>query len=98
MSATYLMDMVRGRIFLLPFFSLSTPYAAAGCIAAGAGIIGMSATYPMDMVRGRITIQDATNQQYRGLMHATGCIIRCAGGTTEAVSWRDGVVQGGGRV
>jgi hypothetical protein len=37
----------------------------------------MSATYPMDMVRGRITIQEAGNQQYRGLLHATGCIIRC---------------------
>lgn len=38
----------------------------------------MSATYPMDMVRGRITIQEAGNAQYRGLLHATGCIIRCA--------------------
>lgn len=42
---------------------------------AGAGIIGMSATYPMDMVRGRITIQEGTNQQYRGLFHATRCIV-----------------------
>jgi solute carrier family 25 phosphate transporter 23/24/25/41 len=43
---------------------------------AGAGIIGMSATYPMDMVRGRITIQETGHQQYRGLLHATGCIVR----------------------
>jgi solute carrier family 25 phosphate transporter 23/24/25/41 len=42
---------------------------------AGAGIVGMSATYPMDMVRGRITIQDGTNQQYRGLVHATRRIV-----------------------
>jgi hypothetical protein len=37
----------------------------------------MSATYPLDMVRGRITVQEAGNAQYRGLMHATGIIIRC---------------------
>lgn len=42
---------------------------------AGAGIIGMSATYPLDMVRGRITIQEGTNQQYRGMLHATRCIV-----------------------
>lgn len=36
----------------------------------------MSATYPMDMVRGRITIQETGHQQYRGLLHATGCIVR----------------------
>ena len=50
------------------------------CVRAGAGIVGMSATYPMDMVRGRITIQEASNQQYRGLLHATGVIIRCVRG------------------
>ena len=44
--------------------------------ASGAGIIGMSATYPMDMVRGRITIQESGRPQYRGLLHATGCIVR----------------------
>jgi len=42
---------------------------------AGAGIVGMSATYPMDMVRGRITVQEGTNQQYRGMFHATRCIV-----------------------
>jgi solute carrier family 25 (mitochondrial phosphate transporter), member 23/24/25/41 len=42
---------------------------------AGAGIVGMSATYPMDMVRGRITVQEGTNKQYRGLLHATRCIV-----------------------
>ena len=42
---------------------------------AGAGIVGMSATYPMDMVRGRITIQEGTNQQYRGMIHATRVIV-----------------------
>lgn len=43
---------------------------------AAAGVVGMSATYPLDMVRGRITVQEAGNPQYRGLWHATGCIIR----------------------
>jgi hypothetical protein len=46
------------------------------CCAA-AGVVGMSATYPLDMVRGRITVQEAGNMQYKGLWHATGCIIRC---------------------
>jgi solute carrier family 25 phosphate transporter 23/24/25/41 len=36
----------------------------------------MSATYPLDMVRGRITVQEAGTAQYRGLLHATGCIVR----------------------
>ena len=51
-----------------------TPWMRLGA-GAGAGIIGMSATYPMDMVRGRITIQEGTNQQYRGMLHATRCIV-----------------------
>ncbi|KAG7673038.1 putative Mitochondrial adenine nucleotide transporter ADNT1 [Nannochloris sp. 'desiccata'] len=51
-----------------------TPLMRLGA-GAGAGIIGMSATYPMDMVRGRITIQEGTNQQYRGMLHATRCIV-----------------------
>lgn len=53
---------------------------------AGAGIVGMSATYPMDMVRGRITIQEAGNAQYRGLLHATGCIIRYGASPRSAPS------------
>lgn len=51
-----------------------TPLLRLGA-GAGAGIVGMTATYPMDMVRGRITIQEGTNQQYRGLLHATRCIV-----------------------
>jgi len=51
-----------------------TPLLRLGA-GAGAGIVGMSATYPMDMVRGRITIQEGTNQQYRGMLHATRCIV-----------------------
>ncbi len=43
---------------------------------AGAGIIGMSATYPLDMVRGRLTVQEGTNQQYRGIWHATRVIVQ----------------------
>lgn len=46
---------------------------------AMAGIVGMSATYPMDMVRGRITIQEGTNAPYRGMLHATSCIVRTEG-------------------
>jgi solute carrier family 25 phosphate transporter 23/24/25/41 len=46
---------------------------------AGAGIIAMSATYPLDMVRGRLTVQDASQQQYRGMLHATRVIIREVG-------------------
>lgn len=46
---------------------------------ACAGIVGMSATYPMDMVRGRITIQQGRAAegvpQYRGMFHATRCIV-----------------------
>lgn len=59
---------------------------------AGAGIIGMSATYPMDMVRGRITIQEAGNAQYRGLMHATGCIIREEGFLALWRGWLPSVI------
>ena len=64
--------------------------------AAGAGIIGMSATYPMDMVRGRITIQEAGNQQYRGLLHATGCIIRCGRAAGRVPAAREAAVQDAG--
>ncbi len=67
-----------------PVFFASVPalWRSPACVPlppaplAGAGIVGMSATYPMDMVRGRITIQEAGNAQYRGLLHATGCIVR----------------------
>ncbi|PSC67425.1 mitochondrial adenine nucleotide transporter ADNT1-like isoform A [Micractinium conductrix] len=59
---------------------------------AGAGIIGMSATYPMDMVRGRITIQEASNAQYRGLLHATGCIIREEGVLALWRGWLPSVI------
>lgn len=51
-----------------------TPLLRLGA-GAGAGIVGMSATYPMDMIRGRITIQEGSNQQYRGMLHATRCIV-----------------------
>lgn len=51
-----------------------TPLLRLGA-GACAGIVGMSATYPMDMIRGRITIQEGTNQQYRGMAHATRCIV-----------------------
>ena len=77
----------------------TAPHHHCRC-TAGAGIVGMSATYPLDMVRGRITVQEAgAGQQYRGLMHATGCIIRCgaggrAGGRGEGLmggKWCSGV-------
>lgn len=59
-----------------PISGLAPLPCLGGCRAA-AGVVGMSATYPLDMVRGRITVQEAGNPQYRGLWHATGCIIRC---------------------
>lgn len=52
---------------------------------AGAGIIGMSATYPLDTVRGRLTVQSGTNQQYRGIWHATRVIVQEVRSCTYAI-------------
>jgi solute carrier family 25 phosphate transporter 23/24/25/41 len=59
---------------------------------AGAGIVGMSATYPMDMVRGRITIQEGTNQQYRGMLHATRSIVAEEGVLALWKGWLPSVI------
>lgn len=59
---------------------------------AGAGIIGMSATYPLDMVRGRLTVQEGTNQQYRGIWHATRVIIKEEGMMALWRGWLPSVI------
>lgn len=47
-------------------------------LAAGAmaGIVAMSSTYWLDMIRGRLTVQEGTNQQYRGILHAARVILK----------------------
>lgn len=59
---------------------------------AGAGIIAMSSTYPLDMVRGRLTVQEGRKAQYRGLIHATGCIIREEGFFALYKGWLPSVI------
>lgn len=68
-----------------------TPLLRLGA-GAVAGIIGMSATYPMDMVRGRISIQEGTSQQYRGMLHATRCIISQEGVLALWRGWLPSVI------
>jgi hypothetical protein len=52
----------------------------------------MSATYPLDMVRGRLTIQEKTNQQYRGIAHAARTIIAQEGALALYKGWLPSVI------
>lgn len=59
---------------------------------AVAGIIAMSATYPLDMVRGRLTVQEAGQEQYRGIHHAATTIIRREGLMALYKGWVPSVI------
>lgn len=63
------------------------------CAGAGAGIVAMSATYPLDMVRGRLTVQrSGEGAQYRGIIHATGLIVRSEGLRSLYKGWLPSVL------
>ncbi|CAI5984402.1 unnamed protein product [Closterium sp. NIES-64] len=100
MSATYPMDMVRGR--------LTVQVGGAGVIGGWDGldasvmcghvraccIIAMSATYPMDMVRGRLTVQSGRKgeQRYKGMRHAAVTIVKEEGVRALYRGWLPSVI------